>query len=99
MGKDNYAHGNIGTRLESESMQITEIEQRRTKLTIGGVYQIRESYVDSAVFRPTEGAHRHTVGYSYTELCQGVLDGANDIMDGVLPYEEEELIDEEIENA
>lgn len=115
--------GNADTAHFARKMQdvttINVIEQLRNKLMVGGIYQIRESYVDSgkylrtrttpmecigiyphmAVFRPTEGAHRHTVGYSYTELCQGVLEGVNDLMDGVLPYEEEELVDEEIENA
>lgn len=66
------------------------LRTRTTPMECVGVYP------HMAIFRPTEGAHRHTVGYSYTELCQGVLEDANDIMDGVLPYEEEELIDEEI---
>ena len=56
-------------------------------------------YPHMAVFRPTEGRYRFTVAYSYTELCTGVLEGANELMNGVLPYEEEELVDEEIENA
>ena len=109
MGKYNYAHGKIGMRMESESMQIAEIEQLRTKLTIGGVYQIRETYFDSgkflrtritpmecvgiyphmAVFRTPRG---HNAAFSYTDLCQGGLENVSE-------YEEEELIDEEIENA
>lgn len=56
-------------------------------------------YPHMAVFRPTEGRYRFSVAYSYPKLCTGVLEDANDIMDGVLPYEEEDLTDEEIENA
>ena len=53
-------------------------------------------YPHMAVFRPIEGRYRFSVSYSYSELCTGVLEDANDLMNGVLPYEEEELIDEEI---
>ena len=56
-------------------------------------------YPHMAVFRPVEGRHRFTVAYSYTDLCTGALEGVNELMNGVLPYNEEELIDEEIENA
>ena len=90
--RNRLAVGNIySIRTEyrtDESRHPTYIEY--TSMECVGVYP------HMAVFKPTEGAHRHTVGYSYTELCQGVLEGVNDIMDGVLPYEEEELVDEEI---
>lgn len=53
-----------------------------------------------AVFRPVEGRYRFTVAYSYPELCTGALEGVNELMNGVLPYEnnEEELIDAEIQD-
>lgn len=74
-----------------DSRHPTYIEY--TPMECIGIYQ------HMAVFRPLEGRFRFTVGYSYPELCTGVLEGANDLMNGVLPYEEEELVDEEIENA
>lgn len=91
--RDKLAAGDVYQIRESYVDSGKYLRTRTTPMECVGVYP------HMAVFRPTEGAHRHTVGYSYTELCTGVLEGANDLMNGVLPYEEEELVDEEIENA
>lgn len=88
--RDKLAAGDVYQIRESYVDSGKYLRTRTTSMECVGVYP------HMAVFKPIEGRYRFAAAYSYPELCTGVLEGANELMNGVLPYEEEELIDEEI---
>ena len=98
-----YNHGDTKNfnRMIADVTTLPIIEQLRNKLQLGGIYNINHVpceclgiYKHHALFLPVKGRVRFSAAYSYTELCQGVLEGVNDLMGGVLPYTED-LVGEE----